>query len=171
MSTVTFFHQDGIYGEFSNFYKAEVNVFGMKWKSSEHAFQALKYTDLVPGRNAMVNILPDALPHFTKVRFAETCYSCKKLGCDRSVPIRKDWDNEIESEIPVVKRVKDLVMYHILVAKFTQNENLKKVLLDTGDKILVENSPYDYYWGCGKNETGENRLGKLLMHLRNKLRE
>lgn len=65
--------------------------------------------------------------------------------------------------------------------KFSQNEDLKKQLLETGDKILVEGSPYDKIWGVGlkwddpkildeKNWQGENLLGKALMEVRTKLR-
>jgi ribA/ribD-fused uncharacterized protein len=65
--------------------------------------------------------------------------------------------------------------------KFTQNESLKKQLLATGDKILVEGSPFDKIWGVGlkwndprilneSNWQGENLLGKALMVVRKILR-
>lgn len=54
-----------------------------------------------------------------------------------------------------------------LRAKFTQNENLKKKLLETGDRILREHTGRDKYWGDGgKKFTGKNRLGFLLMEVR-----
>lgn len=43
-------------------------------------------------------------------------------------------------------------------------------LLGTGDKEIVENAPFDYYWGCGKSGTGQNQLGKTLMQVRDQLR-
>lgn len=63
------------------------------------------------------------------------------------------------------------------LAKFMQNEGLKQILLNTGDDILVEASPYDKIWGIGLSESnaknippeqwpGENRLGKILMDVR-----
>lgn len=63
-------------------------------------------------------------------------------------------------------------------AKFSQNEKMKKQLLNTGDKILVEASPYDKIWGVGmdvyhpdiEDETrwkGKNWLGQVLMAVRN----
>ena len=63
------------------------------------------------------------------------------------------------------------------IAKFSQNENLKKFILDTKDKILVEASPADNIWGIGLSEDdkdildeskwkGENLLGKALMKAR-----
>lgn len=65
--------------------------------------------------------------------------------------------------------------------KFTQNLDLKKKLLDTNDKILVEASPYDKIWGIGlnvreamvteqKDWPGQNLLGKCLMQVREELR-
>jgi hypothetical protein len=35
---------------------------------------------------------------------------------------------------------------------------------------LVEASPFDAYWGCGRSGKGKNRLGQLLMQVRAKLR-
>jgi len=43
-------------------------------------------------------------------------------------------------------------------------------LLSTGDAEIVENSPIDYYWGCGANGSGKNRLGIILMEVRDILR-
>lgn len=57
-----------------------------------------------------------------------------------------------------------------LTAKFSQRKELKKLLLDTGYAILVEHAPLDPYWGDGGNGTGLNMLGKLLMEVRNELR-
>lgn len=67
-------------------------------------------------------------------------------------------------------------------AKFSQNERLKKILLDTGNKILVEASPTDRIWGIGLSEydirctdeskwRGQNLLGKALMEVRDMLRK
>jgi len=66
--------------------------------------------------------------------------------------------------------VKEDVMYRCLIAKFRQNDDARSVLLGTGNAQLIEDSPTDYYWGCGRNGTGQNRLGVLLMRLRGELR-
>lgn len=68
------------------------------------------------------------------------------------------------------------------VAKFSQNERLKEFLLNTGDKEIVEASPYDKIWGIGMSETdpdrfdkakwrGTNWLGEVLMRVRTELRK
>lgn len=65
--------------------------------------------------------------------------------------------------------------------KYSQNDSLSKVLLNTGDKTIAEASPYDKIWGIGlacndKNALdiskwkGTNKLGKVLMDVRYLLR-
>ena len=49
--------------------------------------------------------------------------------------------------------------------------HLAEQLLATGDRHLVENSQYDYYWGCGRDRRGNNAYGKVLMKVRAKLLE
>ncbi len=67
------------------------------------------------------------------------------------------------------------------LAKFSQHDNLKKYILSTGDRVLVEASPYDKIWGVGLarsnekianplNWKGQNLLGFALMVVRDKLR-
>ena len=61
--------------------------------------------------------------------------------------------------------------------KFDQNEKMKQILINTGDNIIVEASPYDKIWGVGLNATdsrimnpfyweGKNLLGFVLMKVR-----
>ena len=57
-------------------------------------------------------------------------------------------------------------MYEGLRHKFLQNEDLRVKLLETGDKKLIEHTENDKFWGDGGNGKGENRLGILLMKLR-----
>lgn len=75
------------------------------------------------------------------------------------------------------------VVYEILMRKFAQNDDLLKILLDTGDRIIVEASPYDKVWGIGMgvdkhpailnpdNWKGDNLLGQCLMFAREDLRD
>lgn len=68
-----------------------------------------------------------------------------------------------------------------LLAKFSQNDYLKNLLLGTDDAILAECSPYDRIWGIGlaiddprvqdpSMWRGENLLGRMLMDVRHQLR-
>ena len=77
----------------------------------------------------------------------------KKLG--RRVQLRSDWEN-----------VKSQVMYDICKAKFSQNDELRKMLLSTGDAELIEGNHWgDRVWGVCDG-VGENRLGQILMRIR-----
>lgn len=80
------------------------------------------------------------------------------------------------------ERYREDLIFKGLYAKFSQDEDLRQRLLATGDKILVEASPYDKIWGIGlsrwdsaaqdmKQWKGLNLLGKVLMRVRSKLRE
>jgi hypothetical protein len=80
------------------------------------------------------------------------------------------------------KTIAPEVMHGCLSAKFTQNPELKHFLLNTGEKLLIESSPRDLYWGSGlslsnktcldaKRHSGENMLGKILMTVRSQLKE
>jgi ribA/ribD-fused uncharacterized protein len=57
-------------------------------------------------------------------------------------------------------------MLKALKHKFKQNHELAKKLLDTGTSQLVEASPRDSYWGSGADGQGLNKLGQLLMIIR-----
>ncbi len=83
--------------------------------------------------------------------------SAKKLG--RKVQLRNDWEG-----------VKDDVMYEICKAKFSQSVELKNRLLATGNEYLEEGNTWgDKIWGT-VNGIGENRLGKILMRVREELK-
>ena len=53
-----------------------------------------------------------------------------------------------------------------LFYKFTQNDDLKKLLLSTGNSTLIEHTKNDSYWGDNLDGTGKNMLGTLLMETR-----
>lgn len=81
----------------------------------------------------------------------------KKLG--RRVPLRPDWN-----------KVRDDVMYKVCMCKFTQDPELRQKLIDTGDSYLEEGNQHgDKYWGT-VNGNGKNRLGHILMKIREELR-
>ena len=77
--------------------------------------------------------------------------------------------------------MRQLIVYDGLVAKFSQNEEFKEKLLQTGDALLAECAVHDRIWGIGlsmKDEKrfdisqwrGENLLGYALMIVRNKIK-
>ena len=75
------------------------------------------------------------------------------------------------------KAVCDKIVFDANVCKFTQNPVMLQQLQATGQKDLVECSPYDPYWGCGlaihnpaafdeKNWTAPNHFGNILRAVR-----
>lgn len=145
MTEIRFYSTRGDYGCFSNFSRHSVKLKGETWPTSEHYFQAQKFA---------------GTPYETKVRKAQGPKEAARIGRDKANPLRRDWES-----------VKENVMYDVLKAKFTQHHDLKAILLSTGDATLVEDSPVDWYWGCGANGRGKNRLGVLLMRLRDELKK
>ncbi|MGB0562929.1 MAG: NADAR family protein, partial [Spirulinaceae cyanobacterium] len=65
--------------------------------------------------------------------------------------------------------VKEAVMHQAVLTKFQTHDNIRTILLATGTEEIVENAPHDYYWGCGQDGTGKNRLGYILMQVRDEL--
>ena len=78
-----------------------------------------------------------------------------KMGRDRSHPLRSDWE-----------QVKDGIMQRGVLKKFETHAKIREILLATGDELIIENAPKDYYWGCGYDGSGKNKLGQILMAVR-----
>ena len=130
----------GFFGEYrslSNFHLCPVNIQGITFPSSEHAYMAEKTG--VQGE---------------KRKFLElTASEAKKYG--QTITLRPDWE---------YYRV--LAMTKVLLAKFTQNQDLRELLLKTGYKYLEETNWWkDRFWGVCNGE-GLNMLGKTLMVVR-----
>ena len=143
-SVIKFYsHVSGSHKCLSNFYDSPIVIEGIKWKTSEHYYHAQKF--------------PSNPKYQQLIRDAATPYESKSLGKSKKYNMDPNW-----------KAIKQDVMYDACYAKFSQNEEIKKILLLTGDKILVEDSPTDYIWG-GRG-SGLNLLGTVLSKVRTKLK-
>lgn len=141
---INFYSTKEEYGCFSNFARYPFELDGKEWLTTEHYFQAQKF----PGNEA----------YQEKIRVEKSPMVAARLGRSRAQAIRKDWE-----------QVKDELMKQALLAKFSQNEEIRKVLLSTGDAHLVEHTKNDRYWGDGGDGSGKNRLGAILMEVREML--
>jgi ribA/ribD-fused uncharacterized protein len=117
---------------------------GRVWPTSEHYFQAQKFA---------------GTDQEEAIRLAESPMAAAVMGRSREQMLRLGWES-----------VKDDIMREALRAKFTQHPKLQALLLATGDAELVEHTTNDRYWADGGDGGGRNRLGQLLMELRNQLR-
>lgn len=147
------------WGEFSNFYRREVEIDGRKWKSTEHYYQAMKF---YPDATITLGTKPPSLQPFevllhNYIADQPSPRQAADEGRRRDLPMRPDWND-----------VKDDFMRNALRAKFSFPD-LRNLLLSTGEAGLIEDSPTDYYWGCGRDGSGKNMLGVLLMELRTEL--
>jgi N-glycosidase YbiA len=144
-AVIQFYGTDGEYGCLSNFAHYPIKLGGRIWPTNEHYFQAQKFPDT---------------EHEEEIRKASNPAKAKKMGRSRKYRLRKDWE-----------QVKDSIMREAVLAKFTQHEDIRAVLLSTGDAVLVEHTRNDDYWGDGGDGHGKNRLGKILMSVREELRQ
>jgi ribA/ribD-fused uncharacterized protein len=141
---ICFFSQSETHRELSNFAPFGVDLDEVRWPSVEHYYQAQKFTD----------------PELRKtIRKAAKPIIAKNLADKNKAAIRPDWD-----------AVKDEVMYRAVKRKFELHPQVRALLLATGAQDIVESAPTDYYWGVGREGTGENRLGKIIERIRAELR-
>ena len=133
----------------SNFYAADVEFEGAEYPTIEHAFQAAKSLDFGQRR---------------AIKNAKSASEAKRMG--RKIKRREDWFD-----------VSLNVMESLVRQKFTRYPELKNKLLETGDAILIEGNNWnDRFYGAvydtNRNEwMGENHLGKILMKVREELKQ
>ena len=142
--------------EFSNFYPCRFEFDGVKWKSSEQCFMAQK-AKFFNDEETYDLILKSTNPK-----------DAKKLG-----RLVKGFDDEKWS------KVREDVMYNIVLQKFLQNNDLQLLITrkDLMNKIFVEGSPFDGIYGVKMdfrnpkidnedNWNGRNLLGNILGRVR-----
>jgi ribA/ribD-fused uncharacterized protein len=140
------FHGENFF--LDNFFVRDFIIDGVVYKTVEHRFQSKK----------MMNKEDEF-----EIIVADSPSKAKMLG--NMLYMRKDW-----------YRVRYSVMLEAVWEKFSQHEDLKNKLLETGEALLVEgNTWHDNIWGdceCIKcrNIEGQNYLGKILMKVREELR-
>lgn len=140
---IYFYRINDKYGCFSNFAHYSFELDGKKWMTSEHYFQAQKFY---------------GTEYEEIIRLLDNPMKAAEMGRNRDLPLREDWE-----------QIKDNIMRKAVWAKFTQNIDIKDILISTGRETIIEKTTNDYYWGCGKDGSGKNMLGIILMEVREKL--
>lgn len=142
--------------DYVDFYEREFyslsnfSAFTLEWENwrfdtSEAAYHFMKF--------------PVGLSIRQDIRLAPSAHEAFKLAEKFKWMRRDDWDD-----------VKVEIMRKILRAKAEQHEYVRRKLLETGDRQLIECSWRDDFWGWGANRDGQNMLGKLWMEIRAELR-
>jgi N-glycosidase YbiA len=144
-AVINFYSTSDEYGAFSNFAPYPIALGGATWPTSEHYFQAQKFENPAD-RDA--------------IRKVKSPMIAARMGRDRKRKLRRDWE-----------RVKLGVMRQAVEAKFRQHDELRELLLGTGDATIVEHTTNDDFWGDGGDGSGRNELGRILMAVRAQLRD
>ena len=141
---IYFYRTSEKFGCFSNFAHYSFTLDGKIWLTSEHYFQAQKFVKT---------------EYQEIIRLLDNPMKAAEMGRRRDLPLREDWE-----------QVKDGIMKKAVLEKFKQNEPIRRVLLSTENNTIVEKTSNDYYWGCGKDGSGKNMLGIILMEVREQLK-
>lgn len=144
-----FFYEQDFY-VLSNFSAFNLHWASLVFPTSEHAYQWEKFRGL-----------PQNLDFIGReIRHASSAHYAFKLAERYRAQCRIGWD-----------LAKVDVMRDILREKVTQHEYVRRKLLATGDRELIENSWRNDFWGWGADKGGQNMLGKLWMEVRAELRQ
>ncbi|KND51145.1 MAG: hypothetical protein ABA06_02410 [Parcubacteria bacterium C7867-001] len=128
---------------FSNFASFAVEWRDELWMTSEHAYQAAKFSS----------------PHLKRIiQQARSAHDAKLIAHANEQYKREDWES-----------IKITVMEEICRAKLQQHEFIRRRLLETGTREIIEDSHKDSFWGWGPDQKGQNMLGKIWMKLREEL--
>ena len=160
ISIIGFYHENEIYGCFSNWYPAGFHYAGKHYANAEQFMMYHKV--MMFGREDLAEkimrtsdpkqckaIAGQPFPEFNSATWEATCYTVVKRG---------------------------------VKAKFSQNIGIRNILLHTKDALLAECSPIDPKWGIGialdnpdrmnaSEWKGKNFLGRILMEVREELRQ
>ncbi|MGF1752670.1 GTP cyclohydrolase II [Vibrio makurazakiensis] len=142
---VLFYEPEDRNGYLSNFAACDIQINDEVWPTSEHYYQAMKFS--CPKQRS-------------EIFHAKTPEHAFELSRKYQLDIRSDWF-----------QIRVDVMTFIVSEKFKQNSRFAHQLVSTGDLIIKEHSHKDSFWGDGGDGTGQNQLGHILMNVRDSLRK
>ncbi|MDO8511066.1 MAG: NADAR family protein [Nanoarchaeota archaeon] len=127
--------------DFSNLAPYPIELHGEVWGSTEHYYQFRKFERSDPEYAQRIKETPT--PRDAKILSLQ----------NKNYP--DDWDN-----------LKVDILREAVRTKFESYPSLEKLLLSTGEEELIEANPDDYFWGEGKDGSGKNMMGQILMEVR-----
>ena len=130
---------------FDSFSAHQVNIWGIKFPTAEHAFQWKKFFSMRPDISAQILEAPSP-------------EAAKQISQMYKLDMPANWH-----------QIKVSIMKEVFTAKAEQNRDVKEALQRSGNRQIIENSPVDSFWGCGPDGKGQNMVGKIWMEIRNNI--
>lgn len=141
---IEFYKEFGELGYLANYSNHGFTKNGIFYKTVEHYYQSEKFDD----------------PEIKKrIVNAPTPKDASNIGRDRS-NIRKE----------NFKEIKNQVMFDGILEKFRQNRDIAYKLIETRNKKIAEATIDEYYWGIGKDKSGKNVIGDILVKVRERIK-
>lgn len=128
---------------FSNFSAFKIKMNDIDFMTAEHAYHWCKFDSIIH-RNNIIN--------------ARSAHMAYRYALENKQYQNPKWDS-----------IKVSIMENIIRMKINQHEYVRRKLLESGDRELIECSWRDDFWGWGLNRNGKNMLGKLWMKLRTEM--
>ena len=143
--SVDFYKEFGDLGYLANYSNHGFYKDGVYYKTVEHYYQSKKFND-----KELVK----------KIIECDTPKEASNIGRDReNIRIDNFKDKKLD------------VMYEGVLEKFRQNSDIRAKLIETRNQEIREMTTKENYWGIGPNLDGENHIGKILMKVRDKVKE
>ena len=142
---IEFYKEFGELGYLANYSNHGFTKNGVFYKTVEHYYQSEKFSD----------------PEIKKrIIDADTPKEASNIGRDRS-----------NIRIPNFKEVKNQVMFDGILEKFRQHRDIAYKLIETRNRGIAEATVDEYYWGIGKDKSGKNVIGDILVKVRERIKE
>lgn len=156
---VLFFRRDrAMFGWLSHFHRSLIVLDGEPWPSVEHYYQAQRSLDPAYRQAIRAAKSPGIAKRLAARPDAPRRISAQSWFRATSQQPRADWQ---EVKLSIMRRADE--------AKFVQNPSLAALLLATDAAEIIEDSPFDPYWGVGSDGQGLNWAGRVLMEVRSAL--
>lgn len=138
------FFIEEIWHYLSPFSAHQIEIWGEKFATVEHAYQCAKF-------------LPGTVRE--EIKNAKSAYSAWQIN----------WKYKSDKNLLTPNFDKVKVMEELFRAKISQHPEVLEILKLSGDRGLLKNVEDDYFWGTGKDGSGQNVSGKLWMKIRSEM--
>ena len=142
---IEFYKEFGELGYLANYSNHGFTKNGVFYKTVEHYYQSEKFDD------------PEIKQRIIN---ADTPKEASNIGRDRS-----------NIRITNFKDIKNQVMFDGILEKFRQHRDIAYKLIETRNRLIAEATIDEYYWGIGKDKSGKNVIGDILVKVRGRIKE